>query len=290
MRLSTSYKVLPHCPDLQALRGPPRAGTVIAMEALRKCLEALEAGRDVVLVTVLAAGAGTPGKEGFKLVLTDDGSTHGTVGGGALEHRALADARQALASRRNALATYDLAALGMVCGGEVTLVFEFLPGARNFVLFGGGHVGRALAPILESLGFRVTVYDSRPELRAALEAVPGRQVVIGEYTDIAPVRGELERAEFCFIATHGHQHDYRVLTQVIAAGGQRRYIGLIGSRSKVRTTRERLARDGIPAPDCLYAPVGLALGAQSPAEIAVAVAAEVVALQRGFQAPSMRDR
>jgi xanthine dehydrogenase accessory factor len=243
-----------------------------------------------VLVTVLAAGTGTPGKEGFKLLLSDDGSTFGTVGGGALEHKAIADARQALAERRTALITYELASLGMVCGGQVTLAFEFLAGARSFLLFGGGHVGRALAPILESLGFRVTIYDSRPDLQPALAAVPGRRVVIGEYTDIAPVRSELERTEFCFIATHGHLHDYQVLTQVLAAGGKRRYLGLIGSRSKVRTTRERLARDGIPVPDCLFAPVGLALGAQSPAEIAVAVAGEVVALLHGVAVPSLRDR
>jgi xanthine dehydrogenase accessory factor len=260
------------------------------MEALRKCLEALEAGHDVVLVTVLAAGVGTPGKEGFKLLLSDDGSTYGTVGGGALEHRALADARQALAGRRNALVTYELSSLGMVCGGQITLSFEFLAGARSFVLFGGGHVGRALAPLLESLGFRVTVYDSRPEMQPALAAVPGRRVVIGEYTDIAPVRPELERSEFCFIATHGHLHDYQVLSQVLAAPGTRRYIGLIGSRSKIRATRERLAREGLAAPDCLYAPVGLALGAQSPAEIAVAVAGEVVALLHGVAVPSLRDR
>ena len=260
------------------------------MEALRKCLEALEAGRDVVLVTVLVAGAGTPGKEGFKLVVADDGFTFGTVGGGALEHRALADAREALAARRGALTTYDLSALGMACGGQATLAFEFLPGARSFVLFGGGHLGRALTPILESLGFRVTVYDCRPEVRAALETSPGRRVVIGEYTDLSGLRGDLERAEFCFIATHGHLHDYAVLRQVLAAPGRRRYIGLIGSRAKVRTTRERLARDGLAAPDCLYAPVGLALGAQSPAEIAVAVAAEVVAVLRGVQAPSLRER
>ncbi len=263
---------------------------MVRMETLRKCLEALDAGHDVVLVTVLAAGAGTPGKEGFKLLLSDDGSTYGTVGGGALEHRALADARQALAGRRNALATYELASLGMVCGGEVTLAFEFLAGARSFLLFGGGHVSRALAPILESLGFRVTIYDSRPEMQPALASVPGRRVVIGEYTDIAPVRQELESSEFCFIATHGHLHDYQVLAQLLAAGGKRRYIGLIGSRSKVRATRERLAREGLPAPDYLFAPVGLALGAQSPAEIGVAVAAEVIALLHGVAVPSLRDR
>ena len=260
------------------------------MEVLRKCLEALEAGRDVVLVTVLAASAGTPGKEGFKLLLSEDGSTFGTVGGGALEHRALADARRALADRRGALATYDLASLGMTCGGQVTLAFEFLTGTRSFLLFGGGHVGRALAPILASLGFRITIYDSRPELEPVLAAAPAGRPVIGPYADLSAVRGELERAEFCFIATHGHLHDYEVLRQVLAAGGNRRYVGMIGSRSKVRATHERLARDGLPVPEFLYAPVGLALGAQSPAEIAVAVAAEVVAVLRGVAAPSLRDR
>ena len=258
------------------------------MEVLRKCLEALEAGRDVVRVTVLAAGSGTPGKEGFKLLLSEDGSPFGTVGGGALEHRALADARRALADRRGALATYDLASLGMTCGGQVTLAFEFLTGTRSFLLFGGGHVGRALAPILASLGFRITIYDSRPELEPLL--APAGRSVIGPYADLSAVRSELERAEFCFIATHGHLHDYEVLRQVLAAGGNRRYVGMIGSRSKVRAARERLARDGLPVPEFLYAPVGLALGAQSPAEIAVAVAAEVVAVLRGVAAPSLRDR
>jgi xanthine dehydrogenase accessory factor len=151
-------------------------------------------------------------------------------------------------------------------------------------------VGRALAPILKSLGFRVTIYDSRPDLQPVLAAVPGLRVVIGEYADITPLHEELERAEFCFIATHGHLHDYEVLRQVAAAGGNRRYVGMIGSRSKVRATRERLARDGLPVPEFLCAPVGLALGAQSPAEIAVAVAAEVVAVLRGVAAPSLRDR
>jgi xanthine dehydrogenase accessory factor len=260
------------------------------MEALRKCLEALEAGHDVVLVTVLAAGEGTPGKEGFKLLLSDDGSAFGTVGGGALEHRTLADARRALADRRGALATYDLASLGMACGGEVTLAFEFLAGTRSFLLFGGGHVGRALAPILASLGFRVTIYDSRPELEPLLATASVCRFLFGPYADLSAVRGELERSEFCFIATHGHLHDYEVLRQVLACGGNKRYVGLIGSRSKVRATRERLAREGQAVPQYLYAPVGLAIGAQSPAEIAVAVAAEVVAVLHGAAVPSLRQQ
>jgi xanthine dehydrogenase accessory factor len=115
-------------------------------------------------------------------------------------------------------------------------------------------------------------------------------VLIGEYSDLAPARERLEASEFCFIATHGHLHDYAVLKQVLQSPGRWRYIGLIGSRAKVRHTRERLAAEGIQVPDSLYAPVGLDLGAQTPAEIAVAVAAEVVALLHGTAAPHMRDR
>ncbi len=245
----------------------------------------------MLLITVLKATAGTPGKEGFKLALSSDGRRSGTVGGGALEHRALADAGQLLGRRQNALTTYNLAELGMRCGGEATLTFEFLAGQRGFLLFGGGHIGRALAPMLEALGFQVTVYDSRPEVREALQAPSpaNRSVIIGPYTDLSGAGPRLA-AEFCFIATHGHVHDYAVLKQLLQAPGERRYIGLIGSRAKVRQTREQLAAEGIRIPDSLYAPVGLDLGAQTPAEIAVAVAAEVLAVLRGTAAPHMRDR
>jgi len=266
------------------------------METLRKCLELLDQGTDVVLVTVLTASAGTPGKPGFKLVLTGDGRSFGTVGGGALEHQAAADARKLFESRTSAVASYNLAQLGMRCGGAATLSFEFLPGARGFVLFGAGHLGRALAPILESLGFRLTLFDSRPEVReAVLAAGPGspeaarRSVVIGDYTDLSPVRAALEAAEGCFIATHGHQHDYEVLKQVLACAPRLRYLGLIGSRTKIRTTHERLKQEGIAVPDCLFAPVGRDLGAQTPAEIAVAIAAEIVALRYGKAAPHLRE-
>ncbi len=261
------------------------------MDALRSCLQFLEEGSDVLLITVLKASAGTPGKEGFKLALSSDGRRSGTVGGGALEHRALADAAELLGRRQNALRTYNLAELGMRCGGEATLAFEFLAGQRGFLVFGGGHIGRALAPMLEALGFRVTVYDSRPEVRESLESSGSahRAVVIGPYSDLSSAGARLA-AEFCFIATHGHLHDYAVLKQLLAAPGERRYIGLIGSRAKVRQTREQLQAEGIRVPDCLYAPVGLDLGAQTPAEIAVAVAAEVLAVLRGASAPHMRDR
>jgi xanthine dehydrogenase accessory factor len=256
---------------------------------IRLCGELLEGGTDLVMVTVIRATPGTPGKEGFKLLLTGDGRQHGTVGGGAIEHRAVQEARQLLSSRESRVEEYDLQGLGMKCGGKTTLVFEYLPGRRGFVLFGGGHVGRALAPILEALGFRVTIFDDRPEVRALLPEAAGRRLLIGSFTDISPVSGALAEGGLCFIATHGHEHDYAVLRQLLSLGKEFRYIGLIGSRVKVRSTLKRLREEGFAPPDSLYAPVGLPIGGDTAAAIAVSVAAEVVAVLSAAKLPHLRD-
>ncbi len=258
------------------------------MEILRRCSELLESGKNLVLVTIVKTSGGTPGKEGFKLVVTESEDLYGTVGGGAVEHRAVAESREVLEARSNRLVTYNLEDLGMKCGGQISLLYEYMQARRSFVLFGVGHIGRALAPILDSLGFQVTLFDSRSETKQSLaENLQGR-LVIGDYKDISPVVEPLKRSEFVFIATHGHEHDYEVLKQTLESGGEFRYIGLIGSRHKIRTTLEKLEADGLEAPDCFYGPVGLDIGGDTAAEIAVSIAAEVVAVQNGSEARHMR--
>jgi xanthine dehydrogenase accessory factor len=259
------------------------------MEILRRCSELLEEGTNLTLVTVVKAGGGTPGKEGFKMILTDQNRLFGTVGGGAIEHQAVQDAKEVLSARKNRLETYDLEKIGMKCGGQVTLLYEYMQGQRGFMLFGGGHIGRALVPILESLRFRVTLFDSRPEVRDILSENTKRKIIIGDYSDIGAGIEILRGCDCCFIATHGHLHDFQVLKQVLQAKAEYRYIGLIGSRSKIRSTLQKLAAEGLEAPEYLYAPVGLKIGGDTPAEIAVSIAAEVVAVLNGAQAEHMRS-
>jgi xanthine dehydrogenase accessory factor len=258
------------------------------MDILKQCSSLIEGGANIVLVTVVKATSGTPGKEGFKMILTDRGELFGTVGGGAIEHRAVEDGKEVLKTGGNRLEEYNLAKLGMKCGGQITLLYEYMQGRRGFMLFGGGHIGRALTPILESLGFRVTVFDSRPEVRDQLGETEGRKIITGNYEDIGNAVEALRACEFGFIATHGHLHDFQVLKQVLEAKDEYRYIGLIGSRSKIRTTLEKLEASGLQAPDYLYAPVGLNIGGDTPAEIAISIAAEVVAVVHGANMPHMR--
>ncbi len=258
------------------------------MDILRRCSEILESGQSACLVTVLKATSGSPGKPGFKLVLAEDGSLEGSVGGGTLEHRAIEEAQQALERRENQLLQLDLGQLGMLCGGEVTLIVEYLQPGKRFALFGGGHIGRALCPILESLGFRVTIWDSRQEVGEALGGESDRTIIVRDYSDFANAKETLVTADYCFIATHAHQHDYAVLKALLTFSRNYRYIGLIGSQREITTSFRRLVAEGLTIPDCLYAPVGLSIGAKTASEIAVSIAAEIVAVMKDHPVEHMR--
>jgi len=257
------------------------------MNIFSKCDHVLASGINAVLATIIDASAGTPGKPGFKLLVTANGELFGTVGGGALENRAIEEARRVLETGRSRVFHFNMADLGMECGGSADLLIEFLEAVSPFVLFGGGHIGRALCPILQSIGFTVTVYDARTEITGYFKE-KGAQVVPGDYNDINSHAGVIRSADYCIIATHGHEHDYEVLRQLLLTGKSFRYIGLIGSKRKVEVTVKRLEDEGVSIPPYVYTPIGLKTGAVTAGEIAVSIAAEVVAVKNNYKADHMR--
>lgn len=264
--------------------------TLCPMEIFKEISACIESGLNAVVVTITDTTGGSPGKTGFKLLITEDGRSFGTVGGGAVENLAFEEAKKCLREGASKSMSVDLSEIDMECGGKTDLFFEFIPGRRNFVLFGGGHVGRALTEILLALGYEVHVFDNRPE---AVELLSGRQgihAVLGDYNDVTPIMETLKGAGYCFIATHGHEFDYSVLRQVLADGGDFKYLGLIGSARKVKITLRKITESGIEIPDFLYSPVGLNIGGDSAAEIAVSIAAEVIAVTRNAKVPHMRER
>lgn len=257
------------------------------MNIFTKCDEILKSGRNAAMATIIEASTGTPGKQGFKLVLADDGELFGTVGGGALENRAIDEAKGVLEAGSSRIFHFNLDELGMECGGNVDMVIEYLPAVTPFFLFGGGHVARALIPILHSIGFSVTVFDPRPDV-ADHYAETGVRVVQGEYSDISKIRADIRKCRYSVIATHGHHHDYDVLKQLVELDGEFLYVGLIGSKRKVKVTLGRLEEEVGPAPSYVFSPVGIKIGALTAAEIAVAISAEVIAVKNGHKADHMR--
>ena len=147
--------------------------------------------------------------------------------------------------------------------------------AGRVYLFGAGHVGRALAPVLHYIGFEVTVYDNRAELANAEHFPTAHEIIVGDFRRIFD-KVSLTADDYAVVMTPGHQADYEILEQVLRTPAT--YIGCIGSRKKVALTRERLAAAGFSQQDIdrVHAPIGLPILAETPEEIAISVAAEMI--------------
>ena len=165
--------------------------------------------------------------------------------------------------------------------GERTLYAEPFSRAGRVWIFGGGHVGRALVPVLASVGFRVSVFDDRPELAVPERYEKAEQVVCGDFADLASA-AQLMPDDLAVVMTPGHLADQTVLLQLLRQEPPA-YVGCIGSRGKAERTRAFLRENGVPEERiaAVHTPIGLAIGAQTPEEIAVSIAAELIAFRAG---------
>jgi xanthine dehydrogenase accessory factor len=237
----------------------------------------LEAGQAGALATVIKTTGSTPQVPGARLLLLPDGSAVGTVGGGAIERLVIEVLAEVRARGEPRVLACDLAKeLGMCCGGSMEVFVEPIAAAQRLTIFGAGHVAQPTAALARSVGFEVIVVDERDELNTP-ERFPGCRL---EALDAASALRQLEPLprDWLLIVTHDHQLDEEVLR--LALSTRARYIGLVGSRRKVYRLLERVvARLGSVDLGRVYAPVGLDLGAITPAEIAVSIIAELVALR-----------
>ena len=325
-------------------RATPLPRTAPPHEVLRVALDALDAGARVVIATVLARHGSAPSTPGQKLVLVRGGSARaaaaegdvavGTVGGGAVEKAVLASMADALAGAAPAprVDTFRLGPeLGMCCGGSVEILIEPVVPPVPIVLVGAGHVGVFTAPLLASLGFRVTLAAARAAAaaRSRLPAWPKRDpparsleagAAVGEASVAAPggegvapvaalpagasvrllhaehddpevVQGlpeDLAGVAF-LVMTHDHQLDQAAIEWAIRRGFG--YVGGVGSRAKAARTRARLEAKGFAPADVarVRMPVGVDVGARTPAEIGVSIAAELVAWRAALERASRRS-
>lgn len=315
--------------------------------------EALKRGESAVLCTIVSSSGSTPRGAGAKMAVFQDGTTVGTVGGGAVEYHAIQACQEALAAGRGGIQGFRLAPnqiqdIGMICGGDVTVCFEVLKpedlpmvfrvcdlldadksawlvtrleedqvrsgiweeghlafldvpedqvrpllGSRGRLsrekenlyvepltrqgtvyLFGAGHVGLELVPVLSRVGFRVAVFDNRPHALTRENFPTAQRLILGDFDHIDL---NITEDDYVVIMTSGHQGDYAILSQVLRTPAT--YIGCIGSRRKAETTKNRLKENGFIDADIqrIHSPIGLPIGGETPAEIAISVAAEMIA-------------
>lgn len=255
-------------------------------DVVRALSELLASGQRGALATVVRTAGSTPQVAGARLLLLPDDRTIGTVGGGAIEQAVIAALREVRARGGRELIARELGyELGMCCGGRMEIFVEVIEATPRLWLCGAGHIAEAVARLAPPLGFELVVADAREELNDAARFPHARREL---YDGDELLKRELLGArDWLLIATHDHALDERVLERALAQTP--RYIGLVGSRRKVFRLLERITqRRGALVLDRVYAPVGLALGAVGPEEIAISIAAELVALRRGAELPHLR--
>jgi xanthine dehydrogenase accessory factor len=253
-------------------------------EVYRAVVEALDAGLPSALVTIVSTTGSTPQRVGAKMLVHEDGRIVGTIGGGCYENDAIGKAREAIRQRRPGLVRYtlndDLAAeSGLICGGQMEVYIEPIESAPDLYLVGAGHVAAEVARAAGPVGFRVHVVDDRQKFANA-ERFPGAEIAaddIGEWLG----RVALPAGAYVVVVTRGHRHDFEAMRRLV--GRETRYLGLIGSRAKVLRVFDALRDEGVPADrlERVHAPIGLDIGAVSPAEIAVSIVAELIAVRSG---------
>lgn len=241
------------------------------------------AGRRFVLLTVIESRGFTPRKPGTHMLVAADGETAGTIGGGAIEYEALREARELLRTGGGprTVKKHLTQDLGMCCGGEMVIFLEPVDAAPRLFVFGAGYLARPIAALASACGFEVTVIDGRPDWASA-ERFPGMTVRCADPEDVARTL-ETRPEDFAIVVTHDHGLDQRVVQQLLAR--PLRFTGMIGSLAKQRKFALRLRARGFTDEQVarLRTPLGAAIGAQTPEEIAVSVLAELVAVRRGAE-------
>ena len=296
-----------------------------------KLLYEMEKQHDSVLATIIRESGSTPRGAGAQMLVNAQGPQAGTIGGGNVENLSIIHAQELIARKRGDVREYklhrsDTEDIGMVCGGDVTVLFTFIPASdaawralasslleriakyqpcylslpltgqggcltdeppkdgafslpvaigERALLFGAGHCALALAPVLKSIGFRVTVFDDRADLVTKERFPAAESLICGDFGHIGQYL-TTEPEDYIVIMTSGHTHDFEVQEQILRRPAA--YVGVIGSRAKTASVNAHLRAAGVDeaAIASLHTPVGVAIKAVTPAEIAVSIAGEMI--------------
>jgi xanthine dehydrogenase accessory factor len=253
------------------------------VDIYKEMIKHLEEGRPFVLATIVRTAGSSPRRAGAGMLVFADGSISGTIGGGTFEKSVIDDCLSLFEGGGNHLMNkYSFCrdghdATGMCCGGEAEVFMELHGKPERLIVFGGGHVGRDLVRVAGGLNFRISVVDDRQDILN--QYVPPIETILTD-PDYSHNFPSLDGSCYVAIITRSHNCDKSVLKKAINSDCA--YIGMIGSRSKVAMVFAALKKEGIDGSllDKVHAPVGLDIGAEGPYEIAVSIAAELIAVKR----------
>jgi len=251
------------------------------MEIYEEVLRLKKEGRPSAIATIVQCVGSSPQKEGAKMLVREDGSIMGTLGGGCIEAEVIQAALIAMKDATPQTVPFELTEKkgGLVCGGKVLVYIEPVVPEPRLIILGAGHVGKALSKVAGFSGFKVTVADDRTEY-ANREFLPDADDVIVSDFDAVFRKVPVDRSMYIVIATRGHNHDLEALKAALRTDAQ--YIGLMGSRRKKALLFKTLQSEGFSEDDIsrVIIPVGLPISSVTPEEIAVSIMAQIIRQRR----------
>lgn len=257
----------------------------MTVDLYRRIVQIRDEGRRAALATIVRRIGSTPRKDHAKMLIEEDGTSWGSVGGGCVEAEVWQQAFEVIESGRPALIGYEMKdeearEEGLICGGTVEVFVEPILPDPKIVLMGAGHLGRSIARLAHDLGFQVTVADDR-EAFANRERFPMAERIVVDRFETSLLDVPVDSNTHILVVTRGHSHDQEALRAAVQTDA--RYVGLVGSRRKIKIIVEALLDEGLAASafEKLYAPIGVDIGSETPEEIAVSVMAELIALRKG---------
>ncbi len=251
------------------------------MELYEELLRLKKEGRSSALATIVQCAGSSPQKEGSKMLVRDDGTIVGTLGGGCLEAEVIQAACMAMKDERPLTIPFELTEKqgGLVCGGRISVFIDPVIPDPTLVILGAGHVGKALTKAARFSGFRVVVCDDRPEYANSENLPDAHDIVVNDFP-VMFSRMIVPANAYIVVATRGHNHDLDAIIAALKTAA--RYIGLLGSKRKKALLFKALEEAGFSENQIsrVHIPVGLPINSVTPEEIAISIMAQIIQKRR----------
>ena len=262
----------------------PETSEFPACDVFEELVRLRRAGRKCALATIVQVNGSIPSYESAKMLIRDDGSMLGTVGGGCVEAEVWTAGREVIESEKpkhlsftlNQDAAYEN---GLICGGQLNVFVEPVVPQPRAVIFGAGHISKSLARVARTAGFATVIVDDRDAFACRDRFPEADEIFAEDYEAVFP-KLSIGASSYLIVVTRGHRDDLRVLRWAVTTPA--RYIAMIGSKRKTIAVVKELEKEGLPrqAFERIFAPMGFEIGAITPEEIAVSVVAEMIAARR----------
>jgi xanthine dehydrogenase accessory factor len=251
------------------------------MEIYEEILRLARENRSSALATIVQCAGSAPQKEGSKMLVRDDGTTMGTLGGGCLEAEVIQNSLMVIKDASPRTVPFNLTEKygGLVCGGKILVFIEPIVPGPHLVILGAGHVGKALSSAAAFSGFRVTVVDDREEHANRKNLPHANDVIVSDFECVFS-KVVIDKKTYIVIATRGHNHDLEALKAALKT--EACYVGLLGSKRKKALLLKTLREEGFSDYDIqrVIIPVGLPIGSVTPEEISISISAQIIGQRR----------